>query len=88
MRPQLSNGNSPFEIQYSALSLTSQCSYLKGEPGLHSYDTAPVIAAFNIVLTKHALNNGGINVGRNRYFFSNPTGGLRLDANLVAFRGL
>jgi len=55
-----------------------------------SYDTAPVIAAFNIVLLKHALKNEGINVGRNRYFFpqraTEPP--LRLDSVLVALRGL
>jgi eukaryotic translation initiation factor 2C len=64
--------------------------YLNGEPGLHAYDTAPVIAAFNIVLLKHALSNGGINVGRNRYFFpQGPTDQpLRLDSLLVAYRGL
>jgi hypothetical protein len=55
-----------------------------------SHDTAPVIAAFNVVLSKHALKNEGINVGRNRYFFpQRPTEPpLRLDSVLVALRGL
>ncbi len=59
---------------------------------MHSYDFSPTVAALNIVLAKYATKNGGINVGKNRYFF--PTGtqsqGSYLGASklLVAYRGL
>lgn len=59
--------------------------YLNGEAGLHNHDTGPVIAAFNIVILKHAIENGGVNVGRNRYFF--PQAQESLDSCVVAMRG-
>ena len=66
--------------------------YVRGQPDMHSYDFSPTVAALNIVLAKFAVKNGGINVGKNRYFF--PSGaqsqGSFLGASrlLIAYRGL
>jgi hypothetical protein len=58
--------------------------YLDGVPASHAFDTAPIIAALNIVLAKHATNHGVV-VGTNRFFF--PTEKSPLDGLLEAYKG-
>ena len=59
---------------------------------MHSYDFSPTVAALNIVLAKFAVKNGGINVGKNRYFFPTETQSqgsyLGVGRLLIAYRGL
>ena len=53
-------------------------------PSSHDFDTAPIIAALNIVLAKHGTSNGVV-VGTNRFFF--PTEKSSLDGLLDAYKG-
>ncbi|KAF8341583.1 Piwi domain-containing protein [Cantharellus anzutake] len=73
------------------LDIADMQKYVRGDPDMVSYDINPGTAALNILLAKFATHNGGINVGKNRYFFpirtqneANYLGNSRL---LVAYRG-
>ncbi|KAG9014147.1 hypothetical protein FRB94_014240 [Tulasnella sp. JGI-2019a] len=61
-------------------------SYLSGEPNFREFDVTPVISALNIILSSHPSRTG-ILVGRNRFFFPDPSAPFRLTCGLEALKG-
>ncbi|KAG8882866.1 hypothetical protein FRB98_003417 [Tulasnella sp. 332] len=61
-------------------------SYLAGEPSFRNFDPTPVISALNIILSSHPSKTG-ILVGRNRFFFPDPSASFRLTCGLEALKG-
>lgn len=61
-------------------------SYLSGDPGFRDFDATPVISALNIILSSHPAKTG-ILVGRNRFFFPDPSAPFHLTCGLEALKG-
>ncbi|KAG8933796.1 hypothetical protein FRC01_007042, partial [Tulasnella sp. 417] len=60
--------------------------YLSGDPQFREFDPLPIISALNIILAHYPSRNG-INVGRNRFFFPDPTTSKSLGSGLEALKG-
>ena len=66
--------------------LTFLHSYLSGDPNFRDFDAVPIISALNIILAHHPSRHG-INVGRNRFFFPDPSSSKLLGSGLEALKG-
>ncbi|KAI0321511.1 argonaute-like protein [Amylostereum chailletii] len=60
--------------------------YLEGNPQHRNFDITPVVAALNLVLSSHA-SHGGINVGKNRFFFPSAMPPVSIGGGLEAWKG-
>ncbi|KAG8947603.1 hypothetical protein FRC00_009030, partial [Tulasnella sp. 408] len=60
--------------------------YLSGDLQFREFDPLPIISALNIILAHYPSRNG-INVGRNRFFFPDPTTSKSLGSGLEALKG-
>jgi eukaryotic translation initiation factor 2C len=64
-------------------------SYLEGMSQYRDYDILPIIAALNIILAAHPnrSGDGGVMVGRNRFFFPTAAAPVSLGGGLEAWKG-
>lgn len=68
------------------LTSTLLFSYLAGDPSYRDFDAIPLISAINIILAQYPSRTG-VNVGRNRFFFPDPSSTKDLGGGLEALKG-
>ncbi|KAG8905078.1 hypothetical protein FRB99_000726 [Tulasnella sp. 403] len=87
------DGPSPRSVKYTmnitfnaTLNTEDLNSFLSGDPNYRNFDALPIISALNIILSHHPSRTG-INVGRNRFFFPDPSTTKPLGSGLEALKG-